>query len=73
MRLCRYQETTTSPVKLSVMHGDKVHDVTAVTDSLPAVRWPYPPGDLLMNNFERLRSQTEAIADTAVPVPVSKV
>ena len=73
MKLCRYRESATGPVKLGIVRGDMVHDVTAVTDSLPSVRWPYPPGDLLMTNFEALRPQMEALADRASPVPVSKV
>ena len=73
MKLCRYQESKDAPVKVGVVRGDMVHDVTAVTDSLPAVRWPYPAGDHLMNNFEALRPQMEAMADKATPVPVSSV
>ena len=73
MKLCRYQEEAGGPVKLGVVRGALVHDVTAVTDSLPSVRWPYPPGDLLMTNLEALRPAMEALADTVAGVPVSQV
>ena len=73
MKVCRYQEAASGPVKLGVVRGNMVHDVTAVTDSLPDVRWPYPPGDLFMANFEALRPQIEALADKAVSVPVASV
>ena len=73
MKVCRYQEAASGPVKLGVVRGNMVHDVTAVTDSLPDVRWPYPPGDLFMTNFEHLRPEMEALADKAVPVPVAGV
>lgn len=73
MKLCRYQESKDAPVKVGVVRGDMIHDVTAVTDSLPPVRWPYPAGDHLMNNFEALRPQMEAAADKAAPIPRASV
>jgi 2,4-didehydro-3-deoxy-L-rhamnonate hydrolase len=73
MKLCRYQQDRSGPIKVGLVRGDMVHDVTAVADTLPAVRWPYPAGDLLIANLERLRPQMEALADKAVPVPVSSV
>jgi 2-keto-4-pentenoate hydratase/2-oxohepta-3-ene-1,7-dioic acid hydratase in catechol pathway len=73
MKLCRYQDSKDGPVKLGVVRGVMVHDVTAVTDSLPAVRWPYPPGDQLINNLGELRPQMEALADKTSPVALAKV
>ena len=73
MKLCRYQEDRSGPIRVGLVRGDMVHDVTAVADSLPAVRWPYPAGDLLIANLEQLRPQMEALADKAVPVPVDTV
>lgn len=73
MKICRYQESASGPVKLGVVLGDKVHDVTAVTDSLPSVRWPYPAGDQFIANLEALRPAMEALADKASPVPVAGV
>lgn len=73
MKICRYQESASGPVKLGVVRGDKVHDVTAVTDSLPSVRWPYPTGDQFIANLEALRPAMEALADKASPVPVASV
>lgn len=73
MKICRYQEIAGGPIKLGVVRGDMVHDVTSVTDSLPDVRWPYPSGDLFIANLDRLRPEMEALADKASPVPVAKV
>ncbi len=73
MKICRYQESASGPVKLGVVRGDMVHDVTAVTDSLPSVRWPYPAGDQFIINLEALRPAMEALADKAIPVPVAQV
>ena len=44
-----------------------------VTDSLPLVRWPYPPGDQFVTNLESLRPAMEALADQASPIPVARV
>ena len=73
MKICRYQESASGPIKLGLVRGDMVHDVTAVTDSLPSVRWPYPAGDQFITNLEALRPAMEALADKANPVPVARV
>lgn len=73
MKLCRYQERADAPVKLGVVRGDMVHDVSAVTDSLPSVRWPYPPGDQLITNLDALRPAMEALADQTTGIPVADV
>lgn len=73
MKICRYQENEGAPIKLGVVRGDLVHDVTSVTGSLPSVRWPYPPGDQLIANLDVLRPQMEALADAAPGVPLADV
>lgn len=73
MKICRYQESAEGPIKLGVVKDGMVHDVTAVTDSLPAVRWPYPAGDLFIANLDKLRPAMEELAAKAAPVPVAKV
>lgn len=73
MKLCRYQENEGGPVKVGVVKDGMVHDVTAVTDELPAVRWPYPAGDQLIANLDRLRPKMEELAAKAAPVPVEQV
>ena len=66
MKICRYQESASGPIKLGVVRGDSVYDVTAVTDSLPSVRWPYPAGDQFITNLEALRPAMEALATNGV-------
>ncbi|MCB2079197.1 MAG: fumarylacetoacetate hydrolase family protein [Novosphingobium sp.] len=73
MKICRYQENETGPVKLGVVRDGMVHDVTAVTDSLPSVRWPYPAGDQFITNLDELRPQMEALADKSQGIAVSDV
>ena len=73
MKICRYQESAEGPVKVGLVRDGMVHDVTAVTDSLPSVRRPYPPGDQLITHLDELRPAMEELADKATPVPVDKV
>ncbi|PEQ13129.1 hypothetical protein B2G71_09540 [Novosphingobium sp. PC22D] len=73
MKICRYQTSPQDEVRLGLVRGDMVHDVTAITRELPAVRWPYPPGDLFIAHLEALRPGMEALADAAEPVPLAQV
>jgi len=73
MKICRYQESANGPVKLGVVKDGMVHDVTAVTDTLPSVRWPYPAGDQFIANLEALRPAMEEMAGKVQGVPVANV
>lgn len=73
MKICRYQTAPDGPVKLGVVRGDRVHEVSAATDALPSVRWPYPAGDLLIANLDALRPAMEKLADETPGVPVASV
>jgi 2,4-didehydro-3-deoxy-L-rhamnonate hydrolase len=68
MRLCRFDDN-----RLGLIRGDNVHDVTRALDILPAVRWPVPPGDMLIANLARLRPEIERQAATASVKPLSSV
>lgn len=68
MRFCRFDQD-----RLGVVRGDRVHDVTAVLDSLPALRWPAPPGDHFFNHLDALRPKMQALADTVPGRPLSSV
>ena len=60
MRLCRYDDN-----RLGVVRGTQVHDVTAVLNELPAVRWPLPNHDLFIEALPRLRDKLEQAAAKA--------
>lgn len=62
MRLCRFDTD-----RLGVLRAERIVDVSAALDSIPAVRWPLDPGDLLIGNLERLRGLIEQVADSGVP------
>ena len=73
MKICRYQESADGPIKVGVVRDGMDYDVTAATDALPDVRWPYPHGDQFIANLDTLRPIMEKLADSAVPVPVDNV
>jgi len=60
-------------VKLGVVRGDLVHDVTGVVDALPAGRASAPPGDQFIAHLGELRPEMERLADAAPGVPVAQV
>jgi 2-keto-4-pentenoate hydratase/2-oxohepta-3-ene-1,7-dioic acid hydratase in catechol pathway len=68
MRLCRYDDN-----RLGLVRGETVHDVSAALNLLPTVRWPVPPGDLLIQNLAKLRPEIEKLAANAPGKPVSAV
>jgi len=65
MRLCRFGEN-----RLGIVDGDRLRDVTAALDVIPPHRYPFPPGDLLIANLEKLTARAGELAKTAAPVPV---
>jgi 2-keto-4-pentenoate hydratase/2-oxohepta-3-ene-1,7-dioic acid hydratase in catechol pathway len=68
MRFCRFNDN-----RLGVVRDNLVHDVTAVLDGLPALRWPTPPGDHFFNHFDALRPQMQARADQVPGVSIELV
>lgn len=68
MRFCRFNDH-----RLGVVRDALVHDVTAVLDGLPPLRWPTPQGDHFFNHFESLRPRMQTLADASPGVPVSSV
>lgn len=68
MRYCRYDDN-----RIGVVRDDGIHDVTAIIDELPSVQYPYPLGDQLVANLDRLRPKMEALADAATPIDPSNV
>jgi len=65
MRLCRFGEN-----RLGIVDGERLRDVTAALDVIPPHRYPFPPGDLLIANLEKLTARAGELAKTAAPVPV---
>ena len=68
MKYCRYDEGC-----IGVVRGDRVHDVSAIVNELPEIRYPFPKGDSLVANLASLRDQMDRLADTSEGRPVSEV
>jgi len=68
MKLCRYDDN-----RIGLVRGRNVHDVTAVLEALPPLRYPAPFGDHLIAHLDQLRGRMEKLADTAAPQPMDKV
>ena len=68
MRICRFDDN-----RIGVVRGDQVHDVSEVIEALPAIRYPFPRGDALIENLDTLRPQMEKLADAVPGRPVAGV
>ena len=68
MKYCRYDDG-----RIGVVRDDKVHDVSAIVNELPEIRYPYPKGDALVANLAGLRDQMERLADASEGRAVSEV
>jgi 2-keto-4-pentenoate hydratase/2-oxohepta-3-ene-1,7-dioic acid hydratase in catechol pathway len=70
MRICRYvlKSDPGGQARVGVLGDDGIRDVTAATEALPVVRWPYPPGDQFIANLDRLRPRIAELAGGAQPV-----
>jgi 2,4-diketo-3-deoxy-L-fuconate hydrolase len=71
MRICRFTlrcDTEPKP-RLGLMEDRGIRDVTAVTDTLPSLRWPLPPGDLLIANLTALAPQIARMASDIPLIP----
>jgi 2-keto-4-pentenoate hydratase/2-oxohepta-3-ene-1,7-dioic acid hydratase in catechol pathway len=53
-----------------VVDGDQVRDVTAALEELPAYRYPFPTGDMLMANLEKVATRARALATNSAPMPL---
>ena len=75
MKICRYiaADQNSREPRLGVVTDAGVHDVTAVTERLPNLRWPLPPGDQFIAHLEELRPAMEALAITVSPIPLGSV
>ena len=68
MRLCRFGNG-----RLGVVAQDVVHDVTEALDVLPRVRYPLPPGDLLISNLPAVRARIESLIASAPAFPAGSL
>ncbi len=67
MRLARYDDD-----RLGVVEGERVRDVSAVLERLPAFHWPLPLGDVLMARLDDLRPEIARLAADAPAKPLAE-
>ena len=67
MRLARFGEN-----RLALVEGYVLRDVTQVTERLPPLHWPVPPGDQLIANLEKLRRAIANAGDAAARVSATE-
>ena len=68
MKLCRFDDD-----RLGLVEQDQVLDVSAALEVLPGVRWPVPPGDLLITHLAAVRERVAGLKEGAARRPLAEV
>ncbi|HKD06146.1 MAG TPA: fumarylacetoacetate hydrolase family protein [Bryobacteraceae bacterium] len=68
MKICRFDDN-----RVGLVEGPAIRDVTAALDCLPAVRYPFPAGDLMISNFEHVLARAREIAGASPLIPIESV
>ena len=68
MKLCRFDDR-----RLGIVEGERVLDVSAALEALPALRWPVPPGDQVIAHLDTLRPEIERVAAAAPALDIGAV
>jgi 2-keto-4-pentenoate hydratase/2-oxohepta-3-ene-1,7-dioic acid hydratase in catechol pathway len=68
VKICRFDND-----RLGIVEGDRVLDVTGALDVLPKVSWPFPAGDLLIANLDKVVARIKEIKHAATPKPLASV
>ena len=66
MKIARFDDN-----RLGLVIGDEITDVTSALENLPTVRWPVPPGDLLVRHLEALKPAILNASKNAARVKVA--
>ncbi|MDR2857267.1 MAG: fumarylacetoacetate hydrolase family protein [Novosphingobium sp.] len=64
MKICRFtlnHDSAATP-RVGIVEDDGIRDVTRITDALPPLRWPVPPGDQLIANLPDLAPRMAELA-----------
>ena len=70
MKVCRFvrQDDPQRAPRVGLVCESGIHDVTAVTERLPLMRWPLPPGDQFIALLPQLRDEMAALAGLSEPL-----
>jgi 2,4-didehydro-3-deoxy-L-rhamnonate hydrolase len=75
MKICRFtfKDDARAQPRVGLLEDGGIRDVTAVTEELPALRWPLPMGDQLIAELPRLRPRMETLAANGKLIPRDQV
>jgi 2,4-diketo-3-deoxy-L-fuconate hydrolase len=68
MRLARFDDS-----RIGLVEGERVYDVTPALASMPALRWPAPPGDQLIAELGNLKEAFQRVRTRAEPLPLPQL
>jgi len=68
MRLARFDDN-----RLGLVEGDCLRDVSAALELLPPVRYPVPPGDLLVTHLDEILARAHTLAPASPLIPLNRV
>jgi 2-keto-4-pentenoate hydratase/2-oxohepta-3-ene-1,7-dioic acid hydratase in catechol pathway len=69
MRLCRFGDN-----RLGVVEGaTHVRDITAALEVISPHRYPFPPGDMLIGNLEKVTARARELARNAAPMSIDSL
>ncbi len=68
MKICRFDDN-----RLGLVEGGEVLDVSGALEVLPALRYPVPPGDLLIVHLDEVAARARALAAKAPRKPLAAV
>ena len=68
MKLCRFDDN-----RLGLVEGGEVLDVSGALEALPVLRYPVPPGDLLMAHLDKVVARAKPLAAKAPRKPLAAV
>jgi len=68
MRLARFDDN-----RLGLVEGDCLRDVSAALELLPPVRYPVPPGDLLVTHLDHVLARARVLSPASPLIPLNRV
>jgi 2-keto-4-pentenoate hydratase/2-oxohepta-3-ene-1,7-dioic acid hydratase in catechol pathway len=68
MRLARFDDN-----RLGLVEGDCLRDVSAALELLPPVRYPVPPGDLLVTHLDQVLARARVLSPASPLIPLNRV
>jgi len=74
MKICRFElRGESGSPRVGIVVDDSLFDVTSVTEVLPSLRWPLPPGDQLIANLPQLKPRMAELASKSSAIPLADV